>query len=82
MDKVKIPKMYRLFVKMFHSPQDVDITDVYQTSCVVSFNPPSDDGGTPITKYVIERQDLSKKHGWESVAEVLPSEPCLKKLMT
>jgi len=61
-------------------PQDVDITDVYQTSCVVSFNPPSDDGGTPITKYVIERQDLSKKHGWESVAEVLPSEPCLKKI--
>ncbi|EDW50927.1 GM26811 [Drosophila sechellia] len=61
-------------------PQDVDITDVYQTSCVVSFNPPSDDGGTPITKYVIERQDLSKKHGWESVAEVIPSEPCLKKI--
>ncbi|KAH8384331.1 hypothetical protein KR093_001928, partial [Drosophila rubida] len=61
-------------------PQDVDITDVYQTSCVVQFKPPADDGGSPITKYVIERQDLSKKQGWEPVAEVLPSEPCLKKI--
>ncbi|KRF85408.1 twitchin isoform X27 [Drosophila virilis] len=61
-------------------PQDVDVTDVYQTSCVVNFKPPTDDGGSPITKYVIERQDLSKKQGWEPVAEVLPNEPRLKKI--
>ncbi|XP_037720926.1 twitchin isoform X30 [Drosophila subpulchrella] len=61
-------------------PQEVDITDIYQTSCVVNFKPPTDDGGAPITKYVIERQDLSKKQGWEPVAEVLPNEPCRKKI--
>lgn len=61
-------------------PQDVDITDVYQTSCIVNFKPPTDDGGTPIIKYLIERQDISKKQGWEPVVEVLPSEPLVKKI--
>lgn len=61
-------------------PRDVDVTDVYQTSCVVNFKPPEDDGGTPIAKYIIERQDLSKKQQWESVAEVLPNEKCSKKI--
>lgn len=55
-------------------PQDVDVTDVYQTSCVVNWKAPEDDGGSPISKYIIERQDLSKKSGWEPVAEGEPTD--------
>lgn len=55
-------------------PQDVDVTDVYQTSCVVNWKTPEDDGGSPILKYIIERQDLSKKSGWEPVAEGEPTD--------
>lgn len=61
-------------------PRDVDVINVFQTSCEVKFKPSEDDGGSPITKYVIERQDLSKKQGWEPIAEVLPDEPLLKKI--
>ncbi|XP_023314705.1 twitchin isoform X11 [Trichogramma pretiosum] len=55
-------------------PLDVDVTDVFATSCVVSFKPSKDDGGSPITKYVIERLDMSLKSQWDSVGEVLPGE--------
>ncbi|XP_055385446.1 twitchin isoform X34 [Condylostylus longicornis] len=61
-------------------PQEIDVVDVYQTSCVVKFKPPTDDGGSPIQKYVIERQDLSKKAQWEPVAEVAAGEPLSKKI--
>lgn len=61
-------------------PQDVDVKEVFQTSCVVTWKPPQDDGGAPITKYVIERQDLSLKSKWENVAEVPGNEPCKKKI--
>lgn len=37
-------------------PQDVEVTEVFQTSCVVSWKTPQDDGGSAIIKYVIERQ--------------------------
>lgn len=42
-------------------PQDLDVTDVYATSCVVKWKTPKDDGGSPLIQYVIERQDLSVK---------------------
>lgn len=37
-------------------PQDVEVTEVFQTSCVVAWKTPQDNGGSPIIKYVIERQ--------------------------
>lgn len=42
-------------------PQDVDVTDIFQTHCKVAWKAPADDGGSPIEKYVVERQDLSLK---------------------
>ena len=42
-------------------PEDVEVTDIFAKSCVVSWKKPQSDGGDEITKYVIERQDLSKK---------------------
>lgn len=42
-------------------PQDVDVTDIFQTNCKVSWKAPKDDGGAPLQHYIIERQDLSLK---------------------
>lgn len=38
------------------APQNVEVTEVFQTSCVVAWKAPQDDGGSPLVKYVIERQ--------------------------
>lgn len=42
-------------------PQDIDVKDVFQTSCVVSWKTPVDDGGAPLLHYIIERNDISLK---------------------
>lgn len=42
-------------------PQDVAVNDIFQTSCVVSWKVPKDDGGSPLQHYVVERLDLSLK---------------------
>lgn len=54
-------------------PQDVDVRDIFETSCVVAWKAPADDGGAPLLKYVVERQDMSLKSGWDNVGECLPS---------
>lgn len=43
------------------APLDVDVTEVFQTNCKVTWKPPKDDGGSPLQHYVVERQDLSLK---------------------
>lgn len=49
----------------------LQVTDVFRDRCKLAWKPPKDDGGCPISHYVIERQDLSAKGGW---TEVLSSE--------
>jgi Fibronectin type III domain len=61
------------------APNDINVTDVFQTSCIVHWKPPKDDGGSPLLHYVVERQDLSVKGGWASVAEVPFGQPCTYK---
>lgn len=56
-------------------PQDVNVKDVFEKSCIVEWKPPKDAGGAPLQKYVIERQDLSLKKGWENVGEVPGDKP-------
>lgn len=53
------------------SPQDINVKDIFQTSCVCEWKPPQDDGGAPIIKYIVERQDMSLKSGWDNVGEVI-----------
>lgn len=74
-----------MFYKLFSSdvpsaPYDVDVNEIFQNSCVVSFKPSKDDGGSPIMKYVIERLDLSLKSQWDSVGEVMAGEKCVYKV--
>lgn len=68
------------FAEVPSPPLDVDVNEVFQNSCVVSFKPSKDDGGSPITKYVIERLDMSLKSQWDSVGEVAPGEKCVYKV--
>ena len=51
-------------------PRNLEITEIFQNSCVVSWKVPEDDGGAPIAHFLIERQDLALKAGWHSIAEV------------
>lgn len=62
------------------SPTDVEVNEIFHDSCVVSFKPSKDDGGSPITKYIIERLDLSLKAQWDNVGEVMPGEKCVYKV--
>ncbi|TGZ63952.1 hypothetical protein CRM22_006631 [Opisthorchis felineus] len=47
----------------------LEVTDVTKNSATLSWKPPEDDGGTPITHYVVEKMNLNKRR-WEPVAEV------------
>ncbi|KAJ8886792.1 hypothetical protein PR048_013004 [Dryococelus australis] len=57
-------------------PQEINVTDVFQTSCVVKWKPTKDDGGLPLVHYMLERLDMSVKGGWDNVAQIPPTEPC------
>lgn len=61
-------------------PEDVNVKDVFETSCVVEWKPPKDAGGAPLQKYIVERQDLSTKKGWEPVGTVQGDQPCTYKV--
>ena len=44
------------------------VFDVTKNSCKVQFNPPTDDGGSPILHYLVEKMDVSRGT-WSSAAE-------------
>lgn len=45
------------------------VTDVTKETCTVSWRPPLDNGGCPIEKYVVEKQDVARG-GWTPAGEV------------
>ncbi|KER21602.1 hypothetical protein T265_15051, partial [Opisthorchis viverrini] len=47
----------------------LEVTDVTKNSATLSWKPPEDDGGTPITHYVVEKMNPNRRR-WEPVAEV------------
>ncbi|MPC14068.1 Twitchin [Portunus trituberculatus] len=42
-------------------PTNFEVSEIFSTSCVLTFEPPKDDGGLPLTYYSIERQDFAVK---------------------
>ena len=52
---------YGSFTDVPTAPQEINVTDVFQTSCVVHWKPCKDDGGLPLQHYVVERLDMSVK---------------------
>lgn len=45
------------------------VTDVTKETCVVSWKPPLDNGGCPIERYVVEKQDVGRG-GWAPAGDV------------
>lgn len=52
-------------------PQDVKVIGYTRDSISVSWSPPSSDGGSPITSYVVERRDV-KRDVWMSAGTLSP----------
>ena len=56
-------------------PEALDIKDVFQDRATVTWKAPKGDGGAPILRYLVERQDLGVKGGWHTVAEIPFGDP-------
>jgi titin len=52
-------------------PRDLKVTDVQRESISVVWQPSEDDGGSPITNYILEKRD-AKKTTWSNAGKVKP----------
>lgn len=50
----------------------MNITDVQRNAIGIQWQPPADDGGSPITGYVVEKRE-AKRNLWTKVAKVAAS---------
>uniref|UniRef100_A0AC34RIM6 Twitchin n=1 Tax=Panagrolaimus sp. JU765 TaxID=591449 RepID=A0AC34RIM6_9BILA len=50
-------------------PRNMEPADISKDSLTLQWNPPEDDGGAPIEKYIVERREKSEKE-WRQVGEV------------
>ncbi len=51
-------------------PVDLRVAGFTETTVSLSWSPPSDNGGSEITKYVIERREASKR-AWQTVGDTI-----------
>lgn len=42
-------------------PAALDISEITNESCLLDWNPPRDDGGSPITNYIVESRQTDKE---------------------
>ena len=59
-------------------PRALQIDDITETSCMLSFSPPSSDGGSRVLRYIIEVKDARWDFSWRPYA----STPSTKYLIT
>ena len=62
-------RMSIIFIDKPSPPQDVTVTEVTSCSATVTWKAPEDDGGSPVSTYVIERQD-TKRGTWMNAGTV------------
>ena len=53
------------------------VSDVYDKGCTLSWNPPEDDGGSPIENYVVEKLDEATGR-WVPAGETIGNETSIK----
>jgi hypothetical protein len=58
--EVKIPFEIEVIDKPSAPEGPLKVADVTAQSAVLSWNPPKDDGGSPIENYIIEKMDVSR----------------------
>lgn len=46
----------------------LEVNDVKPDSCVLAWKPPKNDGGSPISNYIIEKLDAKKGGDWQKVS--------------
>ena len=64
--------IYGVFIPDVPEAPDAPIVDtVFSESCQVAWQPPDNDGGSPITGYHLERRLTSSSH-WVNVKEAIP----------
>ena len=51
------------------APESCHVNQVFKDNLMVNWRPPTDDGGTEITGYIVEEQDLDGGGNWTTVAE-------------
>uniref|UniRef100_A0A0N5D1Z0 non-specific serine/threonine protein kinase n=1 Tax=Thelazia callipaeda TaxID=103827 RepID=A0A0N5D1Z0_THECL len=49
----------------------IEVTEVTKESCVLHWQPPDDDGGSPITNYIVEKRDL-QSNTWTPTLIFIP----------
>lgn len=42
-------------------PRNLEVSDIFKTSCKIKWESSEDNGGSPILHYIVERQDLTVK---------------------
>ena len=61
------------FIDKPHSPHSVDVKDVQKTQVCLKWTAPDDDGGSPITSYIVEKKEGNRKM-WQHVGTVTGQE--------
>ncbi|MCR9013081.1 fibronectin type III domain-containing protein [Gabonibacter chumensis] len=59
-------------------PRALRIDDITPTSCKLSFSPPADDGGLPVSLYLIEVKDARLDLSWRPYASVKTTKSAIK----
>ncbi|KAL7668242.1 hypothetical protein ACOME3_008952 [Neoechinorhynchus agilis] len=54
----------------------LEISKIEDSSCVLNWSPPADDGGLPLGKYIVERRLADTNKDWETVAGNFRSTEC------
>lgn len=56
--------------------EPLKVYDIERTSATIEWSPPEDDGGVPLTGYIIERRDAGRSF-WAKVEKIGPSKTFL-----
>lgn len=50
-------------------PQTLTVTDITEDACIIHWQQPEDDGGSPVLSYIVEKKEESQR-SWKQVQQV------------